>query len=154
MYGIVLNEKHPTYPVDVFMCIEKEVKALNWLISNVECYGNDNYHFPFEDSDKVLISGQELFDLLQDHARIQFVWGLFQGFTSSVDPFEIMSKPEIDIQSLDLFTAKTIRHIDPDSVLEIVAFDSSETYILTDSFAVINKLACKYKKANILDGRN
>ena len=45
------------------------------------------------------------------------------------------------------------KHIDSDAVLEIIAFDSTETFVAADSEAVIKKPIKKYPKAETGSGK-
>ena len=146
MQGIVLNEDgYVTYPAEIFECIANEVKSLNWRISNVEC-GSDGtgFSFPFEACDDSFISGEELYNLLQAHPQIQWWWGILSGFPQNIEWSVIRKNPIIYVQNEAPYLGKELRHIEPNAVLEIIAFDSTETYVLADSDTVIKKLQQKY----------
>ena len=146
MRGIILNEEgYVTYPAEIFECIADEVKALNWRVSNVECGGDGtDFYFPFETCDDSFISGEELYDLLQAHPKMQWWWGILSGFPKDVEWSVIKKKPIIYVQDEAPYLGKELSHIEPDAVLEIIAFDSAETYVLADSDEVLKKLQQKY----------
>ncbi len=153
VHGIILNEGgYVTYPAKIFDCIKEEVISLNWRVSNVECgMDGSNYFFPFEDWPEYFVDGEALYEMLQAHPDKQWWWGLLSGFPKTISSNAIKKKPVIDLQMELPYLEKKIKHIDPDAVLEIVAFDSSETYVIADSEAVIQKLIKKYPKAENLE---
>ena len=73
------------------------------------------------------------------------------GFPKTISFNVIKKKPVIDVQTELPYLEKRIKHIDPEAVLEIVAFDSTETYVIADSETVIKKLMKKYTKAENLE---
>lgn len=153
VHGIVLNEDgYVTYPAKIFDCIKEEVISLNWRVSNIEC-GRDgsNYTFPFEDWPEYFVDGEVLYEMLQAHPEKQWWWGILSGFPKTISSEAIKKKPVIDVQMETPYLEKKIKHIDPDAVLEIIAFDSTETYVIADSEAVIKKLMKKYPKAESLE---
>ena len=151
MQGIVLNEGgYVTYLSRILPCIESEVKVLNWHISNLECYSTGDAPNPFEVSGELFLSGEEFYDVITSHPDIQFVWGLFSGFPQSVDMERLKSRPSAEIRYEIPYMGKALCHIEPDAVLEILAFDSSETHVLTDREQIADKLRKAFPKAEPL----
>lgn len=152
MQGIILNEDgYVTFPAEVFNVIETTIKSLIWHITNVDCVGNDFYIFPFENGNDMIMDGNELYDLVQSHPKLQFVWGVFSGYPKELSLDVINDARTIDVQN-DLWSLweKKITHIDKNATLEIIAFDSTETYVLCDDDKVIEKLIQKFTKAESL----
>ena len=153
VHGIILNEGEiVTYPAAIFDCIKEEVISLNWRLSDVEC-GRDesNYTFPFEGRTEFFVDGEALYEMLQAHPQKQWWWGVLSGFPKTISFNVIKKKPVIDVQTELPYLEKRIKHIDPEAVLEIVAFDSTETYVIADSETVIKKLMKTYPKAEDLE---
>jgi hypothetical protein len=151
MQGIILNEDgYVTYPAIVFKAIEKSIKSLMWRVTNVECCGKDYFRFPFEDGNNVIIDGEELYNLIQAHPQIQFVWGVFSGYPKDLSVDIINGTPIVDIQNDLSFLKKELSHIDNNSILEIVAFDGCETYVLCDDDEVIKQLEQTFTNAESL----
>lgn len=152
MIGIVLNEEgYVTFPAKIFPIIETEVKSLNWRITNVECGGSDSYEFPFEHVEDYIIDGTELYDMVMEHPDIQWWWGVLSGIPKSVPNKEIVKHPIIDAQMDCSYIDKPFHHIDPDAVLEIVAFDSTETYVLADDEEIGRRLQKLFPKMESLE---
>ena len=150
MQAIVLREEgYVTYPAGILSCIEEEVRSLNWHISNLEC-GCCDARNPFPDCGELVLSGGEFFDLIRANPEIQFIWGLFSGFPRGFDLEELKSRAVVDIRSELPYLDNGPCHVEAGAVLEIVAFDSSETHVLADNGEIIEKLRRRFPKAENL----
>lgn len=133
MQGLILNEGgYVTYPYLIFEKIEPYIRNLNWRISNVECGGGGLYEFPFEHEEDSFIDGNQLFELVKENSNIQWWWGILSGFPKNVSLDLIRQYPLFDIALEQPYLKDKLQHINPHAVLEIVAFDSTETYVLFD----------------------
>ena len=153
MIGLALNEEgYATYPYSIFKPIEEYVKGLNWRITNVEC-GRDgsDYAFPFERQEDFFIDGETLFAMLQDHPEIQWWWGSLSGFPKEIRWDEIKRNPVVDLTLRQPYLENTLHHLEPKAVLEVIAFDSTETYILIDDQEVADRIISAFPKAESLD---
>lgn len=147
--GLVLNEISETgtvtYPAGILNHIEDEVKSLNWRITNAVCLSDGTgYEFPFNDCVDCIMDGTQLLQLLNAHPDIQWVWGVLSGFPKTVDLQQIHKRPVFDQQAEQPYLQHYIHHTEPEAVLELVAFDSTETYILADSDELISRLVKEY----------
>ncbi len=153
MIGLVLHEEgFVTYPYKVFKPIEEYVKALNWRITNVDCMGDgSDYCFPFEQQEDSFVDGETLFSMLREHPGIQWVWGALSGFPKSVPWEEIRKNPIEDVSLRQPYLENTLHHLEPGAVLEVIAFDSTDTYVLTDDPEVAERLLAAFPGAGSLD---
>ena len=132
MQGLILNEGgYVTYPYLIFEKIEPYIRGLNWRISNAQC-GGGSYEFPFEHEEDSIVDGNTLFEIIRDHNDIQWYWGVLSGFPKSVSEEMIRQHPLLDVMMEQPYLKDELHHIEPQSVLEIVAFDGTETYVYTD----------------------
>lgn len=153
MQGLILNEDgYVTYPYDVFRPIKEYVVSLNWRITNVECGGDgSSYAFPFEQTNDYFIDGESLFNMLNDHPRMQWWWGALSGFNKDIPWDEIRKNPIIDISMKLPYLENEVHHLEPLAVFEVIAFDSSETYVLADDPAIVNRLCEAFPNAENLE---
>ena len=153
MIGLVLNEEgYVTYPYEIFKHIEEYVKALNWRITYVECGGDgSNYVFPFEHQEDYFVDGETLMTMLREQPGMQWWWGTLSGFQKDVSWDEIRKNPIFDIQLGMPYLENTLHHLQSGAVLEVIAFDSSETYVLTDDPNVAAQLISAFPKAENLE---
>ncbi len=124
---------------------------MKWRISNVECGGPDNYEFPFEHTEESIIDGDDLYELVKSHPDIQWWWGILSGFPKSVPESVIRQNPLFDVQMEQPYLKGQLHHIEPDAELEIVAFDSTETYVLFDDESLEEILKKAFPKAENLE---
>ena len=151
MIGLVLNEYgYVTYPFQIFKVIEPHVRALNWRVFSVECSGI-SYEFPFEHVDDYFIDGDKLFELLKEHSDIQWIWGALCGFPKEIPLERVTQSPVIDLTEEQPYLQNELKHIDPCAILEIVAFDSSETYVIVDDEEIASELIKAFPRAESLD---
>jgi len=151
MKGIVLNEGGTvTYPYEVFKHIEKYVKSLNWRITNAACGGGD-YVFPFEEKWDNFIDGETLYELIKQHSDIQWWWGSLSGFPKEVPVDEVKKNPVVDLQMEQPYLKDKLHHLEPLAVFELIAFDSTETYVLVDSPEIADLLYKSFPNAESLE---
>ena len=112
MIGLVLNEGgYVTYPYDVLKPVEDYVKALNWRVTNVNCMGDGSgYSFPFEEQEDSFVDGETLLSMLQEHPKIQWVWGALSGFTKDIPWDEIRKNPIEDLFVRQPYLENTLHH--------------------------------------------
>jgi len=153
MVGLVLNEEgYVTYPYDIFIHIEDYVKSLNWRITNVECGGDDtDYIFPFVQCEDNFIDGDSLFEKIKDHPRIQWWWGTISGFPKDVLWEDIKKNPVIDLTVEQPYLKNKLHHLEPKAVFELIAFDSTETYVLIDDPTIAACIRLAFPKSENLD---
>ncbi len=153
MVGLVLNEEgYATYPYNVFKPIEEYVKGLNWRITNVECGGDGSDHmFPFEQQEDSFVDGETLFAMLREQSEIQWWWGALSGFPKEISWDEIKKNPIVDLTLRQPYLENVLHHLEPKAVLEVIAFDSTETYLLIDDQEVADRNISAFPKAENLD---
>ena len=153
MLGLVLNEEgYATYPYNVFKPIEEYVKGLNWRITNVECGVDGSDHmFPFEQQEDSFVDGETLFAMLREHPGIQWWWGALSGFPKEISWDEIKRNPIVDLTLRQPYLENVLHHLEPKAVLEVIAFDSTETYLLIDDQEVVDRIISAFPKAENLD---
>ena len=153
MIGLVLNEgEYVTYPYDVLKPVEDYVKALNWRVTNVNCMGDGSgYSFPFEEQEDSFVDGETLLSMLQEHPKIQWVWGALSGFTKDIPWDEIRKNPIEDLFVRQPYLENTLHHLEPGAVFEMIAFDSTDTYVLIDDPDVADRMLAAFPKAGSLD---
>ena len=153
MVGLVLNEGgYVTYPFNVFKPIEDYVKRLNWRITNAECGGDgSSYVFPFDRVEEYYTNGEDLFALLKEHPSIQWWWGSLSGFSKDISEEEIRKNPTVDLTMEQPYLENSLHHLEPKAILEVIAFDSTDTYVLADDPEVIKQLLTAFPNAESLD---
>ena len=78
--------------------------------------------------------------MLQIHSDLQWIWGILSGFLKDIPYDEIKNNPIIDVTEEQPYLRGELHHIESKAVLEIVAFDSTETYVLADDEELVSIL--------------
>lgn len=152
MVGLILNEEgYVTYPYNIFKHIESYVRKLNWIITNVECVGRAPFTFLFEDNEESFIDGDYLYEMLEAHSDIQWVWGVLSGFPKELAYESIRKAPIFDISMEQPYLQGKLHHVSPDAVLELIAFDSTESYMLIDDELVAQQIKSKFTHSENLE---
>jgi len=119
----------------VFESLRGEGEKLNWLITDFEC----NY-LPDDRLKKeiIWIKGFELYKILNKYQDLQFAWGVFSGFSDELDIniADESTLPYADGNPSLLSKDRKPQH--DDAVIEIVAWDSSETIFTSDDQGYIS----------------
>ena len=141
MNGIVINEGEEFYTdlKALFEAMGSSYKEYNWLITDYECYPQEERLAEIFSGEPVFISGQEIIDLLQIE-NFQWIWGVFSAFDKCVKKEDVfkydspVSEENENIWKMPL----SLQH--PLSSIEIIAWDSSLTVIISKDEAVISTL--------------
>ncbi len=153
MQGFILNEKgYVTFPYEILKHIEPYVKALKWKVSCVEHNNADNETFPLNEPHDYFLDSEELFSLLQQYSHVQWIWGVLSGFPNELSWEEIRgTSNSYDLTTEQPYFRNGLCHIEPQAVFELLALDSSETYILVDDEVIISSLFTHFPYAERLE---
>ena len=151
IYGVIIDkgEKYYTYLKKLFHAMNNLQENYKWLLSNYECYPSDESIQNLLEDDFCILSGKEISALVEKE-DFQWIWGSFLGFDPSVEDQEILkqSLSEDDMYEGFWKLPLTIHH--PLAKIEIVAFDSSFTLVLTKDFSLLETLRETYPQAKDL----
>ena len=157
MEGIILNEQteYVTYLCPIFDAVGDDfICNLNWRITYPECGGPSSANYSFENDPDSWITGERLITEIRSNPDIQWWWGLLQGFEQNVSRDEAMKSNPIDIQEDVGLWKNPLTMRNPESLIEIVAFDSSLTVIVSKDEAVLEKLKAAFPKYELLSEYN
>ena len=153
MEGLILNEqtKYVTYMEPIFEALGQEfVESLNWRITCLECGGSQTDRYSFDDKWDIWISGKELLNEMAAHPNLQWWWGLLQGFESKYTQEMIQEEEPVDIRDdITLWTLPVSMRND-NATIEIEAFDSTQTIVITKDAKVLEKLRKTFPKSELL----
>ena len=152
VYGVMISkdERFYTYLRKLFTSMDNIQLNYKWLISHYECWPQDqSIKDLLLDKNHVILDGAELTNIA-DREDFQWIWGTFSAFDKSVPNDEILKHilPENDLYEGFWKLPLTIQH--PLAKMEIVAFDSSYTLVLTRDFSLLDVLRKTYPNAEDL----
>ena len=152
VHGVMISkdEEFHTHLRKLFASMDNMQLHYKWLISYYECWPHDqSIKDLLLDKNHVILDGTELTGIAE-REDFQWIWGTFSAFDKSVPDDEILKHtlPENDLYEGFWKLPLTIQH--PLAKMEIVAFDSSYTLILTKDFSLLDVLRKAYPNAEDL----
>ena len=118
------GEQYYTHMVKVFNAIENEQLKYNWLITNWECYPQDEELYELLSREYIWISGEKLTEIINKN-DFQFIWGVFSGFSKGVLLEDILKYELPFADGYKGFWIDNVGIQHPLAEVEIVAWDSS-----------------------------
>ena len=141
MKGAVIyrGEKYFTFLKKIFDSIENVQKNYNWLITGYECYPQNIKYVERLSKEWCWITGKELTKMIETE-NFQWVWGVFSAFPESVTKDDALKYelPKADGNEKIWKNPISIQH--PLSVMEIIAWDSSMTILISKFDEIVEKL--------------
>ncbi len=83
------DEKDYTYMLKLINSIGGRNLKYNWLITDIEAYPNDNNIFYKLENEYVILSNDELLDILEKE-DFQWIWAVFSAIPSNIDEKDIL----------------------------------------------------------------
>ena len=150
-YGIFDEENHKfyTYMSDVFKGMDNAQLNYNWLITDSECYPIDEESRRMFYQEYCWLSGDELSAIVQKE-DFQWIWGCLCGFPKELSLEDVLRYPLPSAQYYNGYYQNPVSVQHPLSIVEIVAFDSSWTLIISKEKAVIDSYMKNYPKCKDL----
>ncbi len=119
-----------TDPKVVFDALGPSVRALDWILANLEC----NY-FPDgirRTDEPQLLRGAELADLLdRESGNFQIIWGALVGLPPGIETVESCTRLDLQGEACTSIWGNPPRPQHPRSIVEVVCWDSTETVVFT-----------------------
>lgn len=156
MEGLILNEKtkYVTYMCPIFDALGDDyIRSLNWRIVYPEC-GSVEQVYSFEHTKTSWISGDELVGEIRKNPNIQWWWGLLQGIPKTVSQEDVEKEDLIDIKEDPHIWENPVTMRSNYSLIEIEAFDSTLTVVISSDDAVLERLKIAFPKYEILSEYN
>lgn len=155
VYGAILSEgeKRFTNMRHVFNGINNAQLNYNWLITNCDCYHTAPEIQSIHVSEYSWLSGEELTEIVNKY-DFQWVWAVLSGFDKSIPLSEVL---EFELPSADGYTGFwqnpiSIQH--PLASIEIVAFDSALTLVISKDAKIVNDFRKAFPLSKDLEENN
>ena len=152
VYGAIneKGEKYYTYLKKVFDAIDNKQKDYNWLITDCECYPDNQGIKELLDKEYCWLSGEELTEVINQE-DFQWIWGVLSGFDKSIELSEILKYDLPYANEYEGFWNKPLTLQHPLSKVEIVPFDSSFTLIFSKEKEIIDLFTSSFSYSERLD---
>lgn len=141
MKGAIIDkgEKYYTYLKELFASIGNVQKEYNWLITGHECYPQNPDYAKKLSQEYCWITGDELTNMVENE-DFQWIWGVFSAFSKNISQQEVLKSklPYADGNTELWQNPVSIQH--PLAEIEILAWDSSMTVVISKNDDIIGKL--------------
>lgn len=147
------GEHYYTDMAKVFNAIENEQLKYNWLITDCVCYPYDKKIKEKFSKEFIWISGEQLTEIISKD-DFQFIWGVFSGFTPEVTLEEAL---RYDLPFADGYKGFWVNNVGiqhPLADVEIVAWDSSLTLLISKDEKLIEKFCRNFPLSEDLSALN
>jgi hypothetical protein len=153
--SVILDKGESSYTdmEKIFRVIENEQTKYNWLITNCECYTENEQIDELFSKEYLWISGEELTEVIAK-VNIQFIWGVFSGFPKEITLEEVLKH---DLSFADGFRQYWVDNVivqHPLADIEIVAWDSSLTLFISKDDELVEKFRRGFPLSEDLSARN
>lgn len=140
MYGAILEkgEDYYTCLYKIFSGINMVQKNYNWLITDIVSYPKTKEYEDLFSKEYCWISGEELTKILEKE-DFQWIWGVLSGFDKNIDIEEVLKYSLPYADGYEGFWEKPLSLQHPLASIEIVAWDSSLTLIISKDRKIINE---------------
>lgn len=130
------NQIYYTNLKEIFNAIGNIQKKYNWLITNYECYPTKSDTKKILSDECCFVSGEKITEIVENE-DLQWIWGVFSGFDKSIPMEEVIEyeKPYAEDNSGFWRNPISIQH--PLAEIEIIAWDSSKSLIISKNDEVI-----------------
>ena len=141
MKGIVINkgEKVFTLLANIFDSINNIQRKYNWLITGHECYPQNKKYAEILSKEWCWLTGDELTDMVEDE-NFQWIWGVLSAFPKHIKKETILKYKLPRARENSKIWQNPISMQHTLSVMEIIAWDSSMTVVISKCDDVINQL--------------
>ncbi len=147
------GEGYYTYMKKLFQAIENEQTKYNWLITNYECYPNDEKISHIFSKEYIWISGEQFTEIINKE-DFQFIWGVLSGFSKEITLEEVLKYELPFADGYEGFWIDNVELQHPFDNVEIVAWDSSLTIIISKDDNIVEKFMNYFPLSEDLSKQN
>ena len=151
---VILEEGYQTYLQEFLPLIRQEVERLNWLVTNLECWGElspliENWQSQSYDSEPYysLVPGKVLYETFVGR-DLQVVWGVLCGVAGDIPTIPLEEVPYANGNRRIWTNPKEFQLAG--SEIEIVAFDSTFTLVKMRDEMLGHKFLKVFPKGRII----
>ncbi len=147
MKGLILEKGEECFTLlkNIFDSINNIQKEYNWLVSGYECYPQNIEYSKKLSGEYCWMTGDELTNVCKNE-DCQWIWGVFSGFHKSVNKEDVLKNKLSQADGYTGFWQNPISIQHPLAEIEIVAWDSSLTIIISKDDNIIEE----FRKKNLL----
>lgn len=148
MKGAIIEKGEPYFTniKNIFDSLGNIQRNYNWLITDYECYPqNEEYKILFSEP-YIFIDGIKLSEIVF-HENFQWIWGVLSGFKKSISINDILKYPLPVADGNENIWKNPINIQNPLADIEIIAWDSRATVLFSRNDWVVEKFKNSYSMA-------
>lgn len=155
MYGAILKsgEKYYTYLYKIFTEINIVQKDYNWLITDIVAYPETKEYQDLFSKKYAWLSGDELTNITEKE-DFQWIWGVLSGFDKNIDIEEVLKYSLPYADGYEGFWENPLSLQHPLASIEIVAWDSSLSLIISKNKQIIDNFRLVFPLSEDLEYYN
>ncbi len=155
MYGAILKsgEKYYTYLYKIFTGINIMQKDYNWLITDIVAYPETKEYQDLFSKKYAWLSGDELTNITEKE-DFQWIWGVLSGFDKNIDIEEVLKYSLPYADGYEGFWENPLSLQHPLASIEIVAWDSSLSLIISKNKQIIDNFRLVFPLSEDLEYYN
>ncbi len=155
MKGAILEkgEKSYTHLLSLFSALGNIQNEYNWLVTNCDIYYYSKLTKKLISGKYCWLSGEELTEIVEDY-DLQWVWVVLSGFDKDIRLKEILEYPLPYVDGYTGFWKNPVSIQHPLASIEIAAFDSSGTIIISKEDAITTDFIKAFPLSEDLYGYN
>lgn len=155
MYGAILKsgEKYYTYLYKIFTEINIVQKDYNWLITDIVAYPETKEYQDLFSKKYAWLSGDELTNITEKE-DFQWIWGVLSGFDKNIDIEEVLKYSLPYADGYEGFWKNPLSLQHPLASIEIVAWDSSLSLIISKNKQIIDNFRLVFPLSEDLEYYN
>ncbi len=141
MKGVIIekDKKGFTFLKEMFDFLNHIQTEYNWLITGHECYPSNPVYVEKLAGQYCWITGTELTKMVEDE-DFQWIWGVFSAFPKHIQKKEVLNYVLPLADGYDGFWQNPLSIQHPLAEIEIVAWDSSATLVISKNDKLIYDL--------------
>lgn len=152
MYGAILEkgEEYYTYLYKIFTGINMVQKDYYWLLTDIVAYPETKEYQDLFSKQYCWLSGEELTNIIEKE-DFQWIWGVLSGFDKSIDIKEVLNHSLPYADGYEGFWENLLSLQHPLASIEIVAWDSSLSLIISRDRQIINDFRLNFPLSEDLE---
>ncbi len=155
MKGALLDkgEKFYTHLNKVFESIKNIQLEYNWLITDCECYPDNQEYQKLLSEKYCWISGEQLTKMIRDE-DFQWIWAVLSGFNKKISLEDVLMYPLPYTNEYTGFWQNPVSLQHPLAEIEIAPWDSSLVLLISSNDKIVDDFMNAFPKADNLEEYN
>lgn len=146
------SDRYYTDLKDLFKSMDNKQLEYNWLVTGMVAYPQNEKFKDMVNKEYLWLTGEELTNMMEAE-NFQWIWGVFTAFDKNRSEYEAIEVLPLADGNKDIWAeSPKLQH--PLGLIEIIAWDSSLTIIISEEEGIVENFKKYYPEAIDLKYRN